>query len=320
MPKFGTKALNKGNLATPSGWSDFNSMLIELWIASRFAREGLPVICDPKVESGQNADFKVNVNGGGVYFEVRNLEEQEWVKTDSSSNEAPKWTRTRLNLLYIIISQSWPQFPYPYHVELQPYNLSGNKKDFEADIYLAIEELRIYFKNLPQFQEELSKRNILLPKDKPRVRILGIQKWSCLNYALIGWGEYSKNPLRILADRARSKLRDKGRQLAPDAPNVLVVGLPIGVGQLSPRTFAEELLGPLELEEEAQQTFRVNGSRIDELGQKIKERTSAFLIFLPADRAKFYPGWVQVVRNPLGWTRNPLPESVEEILLDLPKG
>lgn len=312
--KFRSKAKKLMHLPRTLGFAEFNSVLIELWLATQFAERQLVVKCEPATSNRYKGDFGVAINGAMVFFEVMNLEESGLVQANLFG---PKQSRARVDKLQEIIHGSLYQFPYPFFVNLEPSNiLGGDENGFIASAHLLVTELRDLLRSIHKEEVPIPDHPILLPRIKPLVLVTYIHNVRGLGFSCIGFGEYTVNHVQKLATAAQAKIQDKAQQLAPDAPNVFVVGLPVG---LSPRKFAEELLGPLELEEDAQQTFCANRLRIRELGQRIEERASAFLIFLPADRTEFYPGWVQLVRNPLGWSRNPLPKSVEEILLDLPK-
>lgn len=306
IPEFTTKAKNLAELRTNGGFAEFDSVLLELWFAAQLARHGLLAKCEPETADGHRAEFKVVANGVDVYFEVRNLEPSEWVTVGLSSH---KWPRHRVRKLEEIIRQAFYQFPYPYMVDLQPYDLSGDQQDFEADVQVFLTELRDLLRDIHQSKVAHPKQPIRLPRDKPRLTVLSIRKLAGLGYAWLGCGEYSVNRLRKLATAAGGKIEEKGPQLAPDAANVLVVGLPVWAQD---QAFAEELLGPLMVTD--QKVFLANRPRVSELGKKIEERVSTFAVFLPADRIEFYPGWVTVVLNPLGWSRHPLPRVVEMVL------
>ena len=125
LPDFGAKAKELAKLETNEGFAQFNSVLIELWFAAQFARGKLPINCEPKTHGDHKAEFKVTTNEGDVYFEVRNIELPERVKLGVITGKHEP--RSRLTELKDIIRQSFYLLLYPYHVILQPENLSINR-------------------------------------------------------------------------------------------------------------------------------------------------------------------------------------------------
>lgn len=297
---------------TPDGFAEFNSVLIELWFAAQFAKRQLVVECEPTTSDGHKGDFGVSIKGTMVYFEVRNLEESGLVQAKLSG---PEQSRARVGKLQEIIHGSLYQFPYPFLVNLEPRNtLGGDEDDFLAAAYSLVNELQDLLRSIHKEEVPIPDHPVLLPSTKPLVVVDYIRKVPGLGFSCISFGEHTVNRLQKLVTTAQAKIQSKAQQLATDAGNVLVLGLPIWAE--GPRRFAKGLLGPLS---STNQGILANATKVDELGKKVGRGVSAFVLFQPADRAEFYPGWVQVVRNPLGWSRNPLPKSVEEILLDLPK-
>jgi len=296
---------------TPDGFAEFNSVLIELWFAAQFAKRQLVVECEPATSDRHRGDFRVNIKGTMVYFEVRNLQDPGSVR---ARLVGPEQSRARVDKLQDIIRGSlFYQFPYPFFVNLEPLNtLGGDEDDFLAAAYSLVNELRDLLRSIHKEEVPIPDHPVLLPTTKPLVVVDCIRKVPGLSRSCIGFGEYTVNRLQNLASAAQEKIQSKAPQLATDAGNVLVVGLPIWA---EPLPFAEELLGPLSATN--QDILYANEARIDELGKKVGRSVSAFVLFQPADQVRFYPGWVQVVRNSLGWSRNPLPASVEEILSHL---
>ena len=293
---------------TPDGFAEFNSVLIELWFAAQFAKRQLVVECEPTTSDRHKGDFGVSIKGTMVYFEVRNLEDSGLVQARLFG---PEQSRARVGKLQEIIHGSLYQFPYPFLVNLEPRNtLGGDEDDFLTTAYLLVNELRDLLRSIHKEEVPIPDHPVLLPSTKPLVVVDCIRKVPGLRLSCIGFGEHTVNRLQNLASAAQEKIQSKAQQLATDAGNVLVVGLPICEG---PLPFAEELLGPLSATN--QDILYANEARVDELGKKVGKSVSAFVLFQPADQVRFYPGWVQVVRNSLGWSRNPLPKSVEEILL-----
>jgi hypothetical protein len=308
IPGFTAKAKNLINLRTNEGFPEFHSVLIELWFAAQFVRDDSSIICEPETTKGHRAEFKVTVNAEDIYFEVRNLEPSEWVRVGVPA--AQPQARSRIDKLEDIIRQAFCQMPYPYHVELRPENLGGDENSFEADILLAIEDLRILLKDIHQAKETLPIHSLKLPRNGlPRLTVLRIDKMTGLQYAWPGWVESFSDRLQKLANSAQDKIRGKGPQLAPNAANVLVVGLPFWEQSL---TFAHELVGPLT---ETNGGTQANSATVNNLGLEVGERTSAFVFFQPADRVDLYPGWTDLVLNPIG--SYPLPKSVQAILTKL---
>jgi len=104
-------------------------------------------------------------------------------------------------------------------------------------------------------------------------------------------------------------VNSKAQQLAPNAPNVLVVGLPV---DRDSRQFAENLLGPLE--SGGSLSLAANDDRIGEFEQEIQRSVAAFVFFQPADTWENYPGWSTVLANPL--SSYALPGTITRILID----
>jgi hypothetical protein len=202
--------------------------------------------------------------------------------------------------------QAYYHLPYPYHVTIEPKDLSGDENSFVKDIELAIMELRNLLNDIHQSRKALPTQPFKLPKSNPsRITVVSIQRYPG-SYAWLGWIESTSNRFQKLVDSAVGKIESKGSQLAPNAPNVLIVGLPIWIQSLA---FANELVGPLLETNDGTQT---NISAIHDMGRKIAERVSAFIFFQPADQNDLYPGWIDLVLNPSSTV--PLPKSVEVIL------
>jgi hypothetical protein len=308
IPGFTAKAKNLISLRTNEGFPEFHSVLIELWFAAQFVCNNSSVMCEPETTEGHRAEFKVTVNGEDVYFEVRNLEPSEWVRVGVSASKSQP--RSKILKLQDIIRQAFYQLPYPYHVKLRPENLEGDENSFVADIHLAIEELRILLRDIHQAKETLPIHFLKLPRNRlPRLTVLEIDKTPGLQYAWLGWVESFSDRLQKLANSAQDKIRAKGPQLTPNTANVLVVGLPFWAQSLS---FAHELVGPLT---ETNGGTQASSAAVNNLGSEVGKRTSAFVFFQPADRIDLYPGWIDLVLNPIG--NYPLPKSVQVILTKL---
>jgi len=306
--KFVAKAQRLWNLSIDKGLSEFHSVLIELWFAAQFAKRGLPVICEPRIKGTQRADFEVKVDNTSVYFEVRNLECLEWVMVGISENS--RYPRSRLNALEHIIRNAYWSLPYPYYVEIQPYNLRGEEDAFAADISQFLVELGRLLREINEGKAQIPALPLCLPKKNPRVAVVKLVKRPYLKFAWIGWGEFSINELSRLATAAWDKINEKSQQLKPDAANILIIGLPVYI--LSQK-FAEEFLGPLV--PTTRELFVASRSKVEEFDEMIQKFASAFVLFQLADRCENYPGWITVVLNPL--SQHPLPKRIKEILMNV---
>jgi len=304
-------------LSRATGYPQFKSEVLEVWLAAQFCKKSLSVTPEPVTQASCRAEFAVTVDGISVYFEVRNLERPA-ERRDGFAGEP--WPRARCSSFSRAIRNAYYHLPYPYEVELRRYRVGSSPEDssFEADVSHFVSELGDLLHQIDAGKllfEDLSLEMRRLPRHRPVAEIVRILPGSGSHASVHFGGEWTSlgreyDEYNELRANAYPKINTKARQLRPNAPNVLVIGLPVDVGS---RQFAQDLLGPLE--PGGSLGLVASNDKVSQFEQVIQQSVAAFLLFQPADSRENYPGWSTAVKNPLsGYT---LPGDILRILIDL---
>jgi len=176
MDGFRRKILGFQELSTRSGYPQFKSEILEVWLAAQFCQGSLTVTPEPATVGLRKAEFAVTTDDTPVYFEVRNLERPSEMKAGSAGQP---WPRELCNSFSQIVRNAYYDLAYPYSVELRRCRLGSSPDDasFEADVWPLMSELRDLLRRIGAGEvsfEDLPAESRRLPRHSPVAEIVGI--------------------------------------------------------------------------------------------------------------------------------------------------